>query len=65
MGSGNSNDYYLRNSREECKHSYQCINGSYCTLHHKLVEYKRTPCKDYAEKKTITRGSAGTEGLAK
>lgn len=49
----------------DCKNSTQNVNGTYCCWHHKLVEYKRTPCKDYAEKKTITRGSAGTEGLAK
>ena len=34
-----------------CEHSAQCVNGTYCCLHHKLVEYKRTPCRDYAEKK--------------
>ena len=31
----------------ECKHSYQCVNGTYCKLHHKLVEYKRSICEDY------------------
>lgn len=48
----------------ECKHSYECVNGTYCKLHKKLVEYKQSICEDYATKEIITRSSARTEDMA-
>ena len=74
LDSGTNDSMYdsrLRDSRvvstmncRECKHSYQRVNGTYCRLREQSVEYQQSTCNDYATKESITRSSAGTEGLA-
>lgn len=33
---------------KNCKRSIEQINGTYCTLYRMIVEYRKTPCTDYA-----------------